>query len=458
MLVEGDFVVKIKSVDKRSKAERAGIMPEDTLVSVNGHEINDVLDYGFYLAEKKIDIEILRAGKKLHFSIGKDTYDDIGLNFETALMDEKHRCENGCVFCFIDQNPKGMRPTIYFKDDDSRLSFIHGNYITLTNLKDRDIERIIEMHISPINISVHTTEPELRVKMMRNKRAGETLKYLKQLADGGCEIHCQIVLCKDLNDGEHLKKTMTDLSYYYPAVTSVSVVPAGLTGHREGLYPLSPFTKDECVSVVKTVDEYGKMCLEKYGTRIFYASDEFYIKAELPLPSDEYYGDYEQLDNGVGLITSFLTDIDRELEFIDDYDFDINKSRCVSIATGEAAGDFIKSAADRLCALFPNLKCNVYKIKNNFFGGEVTVAGLLTGIDMEEQLRNRELGDELIIPRSTLRAEGDVFLCGNSPEWLSEKLGVPVKTTDADAQNFISAVLGCEIKTDEHTDEVYYGE
>ncbi len=446
---KGDFVVTVKSVDKRSRAERAGIHAEDVLLSINGHEINDVLDYGFYLAERLIKVTVLRNGKEKTFKIKKDVYDDIGLNFETALMDKKHRCENGCVFCFIDQNPKGMRPTVYFKDDDSRLSFIHGNYITLTNLSDSDIDRIIEMHITPINISVHTTDPVLRMKMMKNKRAGETLAYIKRLSDGGCELHCQIVLCKGLNDGDALKKTMTDLSCFFPSVTSVSVVPAGLTAHREGLYPLEPFSCEESAEIVALVETYGEMCLEKYGTRIFYASDELYIKAKLPLPSDEFYSGYEQLDNGVGLVTLFMTELESELEAIDSYDCDRTSPRHVSIATGEAAYQYIKLAAEKISARCPNVRCNVYSVKNEFFGGEVTVAGLLTGVDMASQLKGLDLADELLIPASSLRSEGDLFLCDHSPEWLSEQLGVKITPVDSDACKFIASVLGCDAPTDE---------
>ncbi len=436
-------MVAIKSVERHSRAERAGICAGDVLLSIDGHEINDVLDYGFYLTEKKIEVSVMRGGEKLSFTIKKDTYDDIGLCFETSLMDKKHHCENGCIFCFIDQNPKGMRPTIYFKDDDSRLSFIHGNYITLTNLQKHDIDRMIEMHISPINISVHTTDPELRVRMMKNKRAGDVLSYMEMLVRGGCELHCQIVLCRGINDGAALCRTMTDLSLLYPGVTSVSVVPAGLTGHREMLYPLSPFTPEECADIIKVVDEYGSMCLEKYGARIFRAADELFIKAGLPLPDAEYYGDYDQLDNGVGLVTSFIDEIDEELKFIDTYDFDPEKARHVSIATGEAASDVISAAVEKIRAVCYNLDCRVYTVKNNFFGGEVTVAGLLTGVDMAEQLRGKALGDELLIPPNTLRAEGDLFLCGHTPEWLSDELGVPVRAAGRTASEFISAVLGC---------------
>lgn len=402
-----------------------------------------MLDYGFYLTERRVSVSVLRDGETLNFVIKKDTYDDIGLNFETALMDKKHRCENGCIFCFIDQNPSGMRSTIYFKDDDSRLSFIHGNYITLTNLSEHDIDRILEMHITPINVSVHTTDPELRVRMMKNKRAGEVLSYLKKLADGGCELHCQIVLCRGINDGDALRRTMTDLSYLYPGVTSVAVVPAGLTGHRDGLYPLAPFSPEECADIIRLVDDFGNMCLEKYGARIFRAADELYIKANLPFPGADYYDDYDQLDNGVGLVTSFLDEIDEEIGFIDTYDFDPEKVRRVSIATGEAAAAFISAAVEKIRRVCYNLDCRVYTVKNNFFGGEVTVAGLLTGVDMAEQLKGHDLGDELLIPPSTLRAEGDLFLCGHTPEWLSEELGVPVRTAGGTASGFISAVIGC---------------
>ena len=437
-------MVKIKSVDNRSRAERAGVLSDDILVKINGNDINDVLDYGFYLAEKKVILSLIRGDKNIEINIKKDTYDDIGLNFETALMDNKHRCENGCIFCFIDQNPDGMRPTVYFKDDDSRLSFLHGNYITLTNLHKEDIDRIIKMHISPINISVHTTNPELRVKMMKNKRAGEVLSYIKMLADGGCELHCQIVLCKGINDKDELISTMTDLSLLYPHVTSVSIVPAGLTSHRGGLYELSPYTETECGEIIDCVTSFGDMCQNKYGERIFLCADELYIKAQRTLPDAEYYGEYDQLENGVGMITSFLDDIEAELQNIDLYDYDKQKPRNVSIATGIAAYNFIAAAVEKITGVCYNISYNVYPVKNNFFGGEVTVAGLLTGVDIAEQLRGLTLGDELLIPASMLRAEGDLFLCGNTPAWLSESLSVKVGISGNDAPSFISALLGCK--------------
>ncbi|MCD7943816.1 MAG: DUF512 domain-containing protein [Clostridia bacterium] len=440
-------MVKIKSVDKNSRAARAGIAAGDILISVNGHEINDVLDYGFYLAERNVEIKLTRGGEVFIIKIKKGVYDDVGLNFETPLMDKKHRCENGCIFCFIDQNPKGMRESVYFKDDDSRLSFIHGNYITLTNLDERDIDRIIEMHISPINISVHTTDPELRVKMMKNKKAGEVLSYMNRLAAGGIELHCQIVLCRGINDGDVLKKTMTDLSYMYPSVTSVSIVPAGLTGHRDGLYPLTPFSQKEAAEIVRLIEDFGSMCAEKYGSRIFYASDELYIKAEIPIPDADFYGDFEQLEDGVGMIADFLSEIDAELRFIDTYDYSPDIPRNVSMATGEAAAPFIKKAVEKIESVCYNLHCEVYTVKNEFFGGEVTVAGLLTGVDIARTLRGQNLGDELLVPASALRSEDGVFLCGHTTEWLSNELGVPVKSSKSSAADFISGLLGCEAES-----------
>ena len=296
-------MVTITDVLPKSRAAKAGIQAGDILLSINGHEIRDVLDYRFYLTERDVTLSIHRGPELIEARIHKQEYDDIGLDFETPLMDKKHSCENKCVFCFIDQLPKGMRKTLYFKDDDSRLSFLHGHYITLTNLQARDIQRIIDMHISPVNVSVHTTNPELRVKMMKNKRSGEVLSYLKMLADAGITLCCQIVLCKGLNDGEELKRTMRDLAALAPAMESTSVVPAGLTKFRDGLYPLEPFTREECREVIETITAFGDECKEALGSRLFFPSDEFYLTAELPLPEDDFYEGYMQIENGVGMLT-----------------------------------------------------------------------------------------------------------------------------------------------------------
>ena len=435
-------MVTITYVHPRSRAHRAGIVEGDILVAINDKEINDVLDYRFYLANKKITLTLKRGNKTKKVRIHKQEYDDIGLDFETPLMDKKHSCENKCVFCFIDQLPKGMRKSLYFKDDDSRLSFLHGNYITLTNLHDKDIQRIIDMHISPVNVSVHTTNPELRVKMMKNKRSGEVLKYLKMLADAGISLCCQIVLCKDLNDKDELDRTMQDLEKLAPAMQSTSIVPAGLTKFRDGLYQLEPFTPEECASIIKQINDFGDMCLYKHGTRLFFPADELYIKAGLKLPDDSFYEDYSQIENGGGMITDMRTCIEAELEDTEKYPIDQTVSRRVSIATGEAAYAHIKGIADMLMQRFSGLDVSVYAIKNNFFGERITVSGLLTAKDIIEQLSDKELGDELLIPASALRAEGDVLLDDVTPNELGEKLGVSIRAAQSDAEGFISAVLG----------------
>ena len=433
-------MVTITGVEKASPAAKHGILPGDILISINGHDINDVLDYRFRLTEKKITLLIHRGPDLKEITIKKDEYSDIGLEFETYLMDKKHSCRNKCVFCFIDQLPKGMRDTLYFKDDDSRLSFLMGNYITLTNLSEEDVDRIIEMKTSPINVSVHTTNPELRVKMMKNKNAGKVLSYLRRFADAGISLNCQIVLCKGINDGKELERSMTDLAALYPSLVGVSIVPAGITNYREGLCHLEPFTAEEAGEVIDTIDKFGEKCLKKFGTRLFFSSDELYIEAGRELPGGDYYEGYPQIENGVGMIRSMDGEFIDELDFLDEYD--LEKPRKVSVATGAAAYDFIKSLADRLCEQVPTLECNVYRITNDFFGHNITVAGLLTGKDLANQLNGKDLGDRLLIPRVTLRSEGDVFLDDTTPEWLSEQLGgievVPVESTGND---FVSKVL-----------------
>ncbi len=435
-------MVKIEFVEKKSRADRAGIVCGDILKEINGREINDVLDYRFFLAEKEVILTLLRDGKEIKADIKKLQYDDIGLDFETPLMDKKHSCENKCIFCFIDQLPRGMRKTLYFKDDDSRLSFLHGNYITLTNLHDKDIDRIIEMHISPVNISVHTTNPELRVKMMHNKRAGEVLSYIKRLSDAEISLCGQIVLCKGINDRDELSRSLRDLSEHFPAMQSVSIVPAGLTRYRERLYPLDSFTKEEAAAVIDQVDAFGDLMMEKHGVRMFYCADEFYLKAERPLPPESYYDGYPQIENGVGMITSTLTEFYDELDYIDEYIGNVKLPRTVSIATGAAAYDTVVSMARALEAKAVGFKINVYRIINNFFGESITVAGLLTGKDISEQLQGKELGEALYFPENALRADGDLFLDDMSPEELGQKLGVAARPAHNDGAEFIRDILG----------------
>ncbi len=430
-------MVKITSVEKGSVAEKNGVKVGDMLVSVNGNEICDVLDYRFYIMDKNIVLHVKRGEADLEFAIKKPEYSDIGLEFATYLMDEKKRCRNNCIFCFIDQNPKGMRETIYFKDDDERLSFLHGNYVTLTNLKDSDIDRIIKMRISPVNISVHTTDPELRVKMMNNRFAGECLRYLKKLDDAGITVNAQLVLCKGINDGKSLTRSLTDL-IKLQNIDSIALVPCGLTGHREGLYPLEPFDKESASEVIDTANHFGDYCLSTRGMRLIYPSDEFYLISERDIPDEEYYEGYPQIENGVGMIRSDSEEFFESLENIDKLDY----NRKVSIATGEAAYDFICSLANAAMKKLPNLTVNVYAVRNNFFGGSVTVSGLVTGGDIIAQLSGKDLGEELLIPENMLRSEGDLFLDNISLETLSETLKVPVVAVERGGDAFFSAITG----------------
>ncbi|MBE6674280.1 MAG: DUF512 domain-containing protein [Ruminococcaceae bacterium] len=433
-------MVRIEKIIPGSIAEECGISERDVLVSINGHEIKDVLDYRFYLTDANIELCVLRGEEETLYVIEKEMYEDIGLEFETPLMDKKQRCENKCIFCFIDQLPKGLRESLYFKDDDSRLSFLHGNYITLTNLDDRDIDRIIEMHISPVNISVHTTNPELRCKMMHNKRAGKTLSYLKRLADNNIEICAQIVLCRDVNDGCELESSLHDLAKLYPSLSSVAIVPCGLTAYREGLYPLKPFDKDSSCEVIRLVEDINLKYSKMFDKNLFFCSDEFYLMAEKELPSDSYYEEYSQLENGVGMLRSFETEMNLFLKTLSKEEKQIKRN--ISIATGESAYDFICKAVDAIQSKCKNVSCEVYKIKNDFFGHTITVAGLITGVDLKNQLKDKNLGKELLISRTMLRSEGDLFLCGNSLKDVEDNLGVKVTPVEQDGACFVMAVLG----------------
>lgn len=431
-------MVEIKSVIRKSPADKAGIKGGDLLLKVNSHEINDFLDYQFYVEESSLKIEYEHKGSVKSVLIKKDEYDDLGLEFETYLMDKERRCKNKCIFCFIDQNPKGMRESIYFKDDDSRLSFLFGNYITLTNLSERDVERIIEMHITPVNISVHTMNKELRVKMMKNPKAGECLDIISYLAENGISINTQLVLCPGINDGDELRYSLQKLSELHPGVESIAVVPVGITKHRDGLFEMPQYTKETAADVIDIITEFGDKFKEKFGTRLCYASDEFYLKAERPLPDAEYYEDYVQLENGVGMCTSFKDEFMSGL-----YDIaDDTEERKLSLATGEAAYPLIKELSDEVTKKFPNIKINVYKIENNFFGHTVTVAGLVTGRDLIDQLKGKELYDRLIIPDVMLRSEGDLFLDNISVEDVEEALSVPLDVTfSADGYDLIDKIF-----------------
>lgn len=431
--------VTVESVIKGSPAYKAGIRDGDVLIKLNGNEIMDVLDYRFYQNSEKVIIEYINCkGKTVAKKAKKGEYDELGMEFATYLMDKKHSCRNKCIFCFIDQLPKGLRDSLYFKDDDSRLSFLFGNYITLTNITDHEVNRIIQMHISPINVSVHTTNPELRVKMMNNKNAGKSLDIIYRFNDAGIKLNCQLVLVPDYNDGEELEKTLKDLTEL-ENVECVAAVPVGLTGHREGLCKVSPFDKERAGKTVDILEKFSDITLERYGERRIFASDEFYILAERDLPSADYYEEFLQLENGVGLVPLLLSEA---TDAITSSDYKLNKKRKITIATGGAAEPFINSIVDKVTEKWDNLECKVIPIKNNFFGGEINVAGLITATDIFEQLKDKFLGDELLIPSVMLREGGNMFLDSITIEELSQKLNVKITPVDNDGYMLLDKILG----------------
>ena len=433
------MAVKISGAQPKSLAYRKGIRGGETLLSVNGHEIMDVLDYQFYINDKKLQLDIRNEkGKAREIHIRKNEFEDIGLTFDSYLMDKQHHCKNHCIFCFIDQLPKGLRESLYFKDDDSRLSFLFGNYITLTNITEHEIERIIDMHISPINISVHTTNPELRVKMMRNPNAGKSLSILKRIASAGIKINTQLVLCPGINDGDELRKSLNDLGALYPSIQSIAAVPVGLTKYREGLYPLEPFDEKSAASVVDIIEEFGNNSIDRCGRRVAYPADEFYLKAKRRVPEAEFYGDFDQLENGVGLWAYLRSDFMKTLVTFEAPD----KKRNISVATGTAAFPLITELVDAVNKKWYNLHINVYAIKNVFFGEKINIAGLVTGGDLIGQLKSKELGEELLIPAVMLRREGDIFLDDVTLDDVSKKLNVPVRPVPNDGGALLKAILG----------------
>ncbi|MEG0900015.1 MAG: DUF512 domain-containing protein [Oscillospiraceae bacterium] len=428
--------VKILSVDKNSPADKAGIKNGDIIISINSHKIRDVLDYKFYMTDNVLEIA-LESG---NLTIKKGEYEDLGLEFETYLMDKQHSCKNKCIFCFVDQMPKGMRDSLYFKDDDERMSFLFGNYITLTNLYDEDIERIIKMRISPVNISVHTTNPELRVKMMANPRAAETLSYIKRLTDAGIKVNTQLVLCPDINDGEELEKSLDDLGNLYPNLQTISCVPVGLTDYREGLHKLLPYTKEQASKTIEIIENFSEKMLEKNGERLAFPADEFFIKSGRALPDYEYYGEFNQLENGIGLLTMLEEEFNDACAMANKSD----KTRNISIATGVAAYPFIKKYAEKAMSIFPNLKVKVYEIVNDYFGNNITVAGLVTGTDLINKLSEKDLGEELIIPSVMLKYHENMFLDSITIEEVSTKIKTKIKVIEPDGFELLGAMLDDE--------------
>ena len=432
-------MVKINSVIPESPAFRHGIVSGDILDKINGHNVKDVLDYMYYAADTSIDLVIIRDGESMDIHIEKDEYDDLGLEFETFLMDNKQSCSNKCVFCFIDQMPKGMRETLYFKDDDARLSFLQGNYVTLTNLKQSDIDRIIEMKLN-INVSVHTTNPELRVKMMHNRFAGEKLKFIWQLAENGIKLNCQIVCCPGLNDGDELRRSLTDLGSLMPNITSMAVVPVGVTKFREGLFPLTTFTKETAGDALDIIEEFQQVFLEKFGTRTVFPSDEFYLIAERELPPLEAYEDFSQYENGVGMLRSLIDEFEKALDMAE---WEVGE-RHVSIATGaspyKVIADLVRQAEEK----FPLLKCDVYRIRNDFFGETITVTGLITAQDLIAQLKGNDLGDNLLLSNAMVMRDSDIFLDDLTIGDVERELNVKIRTTPSDGYELLDAIMGIE--------------
>lgn len=430
------MAVKIYNVTKGSHAEKAGIESGEILLKINSNEIVDVLDYRFYQVNRQLKLEISDGENTRTVEITKGEYDEIGLEFETYLMDEQHSCRNKCIFCFIDQLPKGLRKSLYFKDDDSRLSFLFGNYITLTNITEHEIERIIKMHISPINVSVHTTNPELRCKMMNNRFAGDALKNLKRFADAGITLNCQIVACPGINDGDELMRTMRDLENL--GVEMTAIVPVGLTAYRDGLYPLVPYNKETAAQTLDLIEQYGDMCKEKYGRRIFFAGDEFYILAEREIPAPEFYEDFSALEDGVGMIAYLTDDVKWALE---EFENDENPNHTVTVACGTGVYPFMKKIMAMINEKFPNTTINTQPIKNNFFGGGVNVSGLVTGGDLINQLKGKNIGERLIIPSSMLRFENDLFLDDVSTDDVERELNVQLVAVNNNGADLVNAII-----------------
>ncbi len=434
----------VKNVLEGSIAEELEVEPGDRLLAINGNEIEDIFDYRFLIQDDYIELLIEKKnGEQWLLEVDKDADEDIGMEFESGLMDEYRRCQNKCIFCFIDQMPPGMRETLYFKDDDSRLSFLQGNYVTLTNMSDHDVERICRYHLSPINISFHTMDPGLRCRMLNNRFAGEALKKVDAFNEAGIRMNGQIVLCKGINDGDELRRSIEKLMNYIPNLESVSVVPVGLTKYREGLYPLKPFEKSDACEVIDLIEEYQRRCYSEYGIHFIHAGDEWYILAGREVPEAERYDGYLQLENGVGMLRLMTDEFRRSME---DYKKrgilpDSGVRGEISAATGMLAYPYIRRMADELEKECPGIKIRVYPIKNDFFGETITVSGLLTGRDIKAQLAGKPLGERLLLPENVLRSGENVFLDDMTVDELEKSLQVPVNIVKSSGCDFIRTVL-----------------
>lgn len=428
----------IKTIEPGSIAEEMELEPGDEVFTVNGQMIEDVFDYHYLTNDEYIELGVRKSdGEEWVLEIEKEYEEDLGITFESGLMDEYRSCCNNCIFCFIDQMPKGMRETLYFKDDDSRLSFLQGNYVTLTNMSDHDIDRIIQYRLAPINISFHTTNPVLRCRMLHNRFAGDIFPKVQRLFDAGIEMNGQIVLCKGVNDGEELERSISDLSRYLPFLRSVSVVPVGLSRYREGLYPLKPFTEEDAQKVLEIIHRWQNKLYPEYGLHFIHASDEWYDLAGWPIPGEKAYDGYLQLENGVGMLRLLKTEIMDELKLRTGD----GRTRELSIATGVLAAPYIEEYVLKIREKYPDIHVNLYPVKNVFFGERITVSGLITGQDLKGQLRGKELGNRLLIPCNMLRQGENVFLDDMTVEELEQALGVSVIVVDEPGKEFVKAIV-----------------
>ena len=425
----------IAGVEPGSIAEELELEPGDVLLEINGNKIEDAFDYHYLMNEEYVELLVRKAnGEEWELEIEKEFEEDLGVTFENGMMDEYRNCTNKCIFCFIDQMPPGMRETLYFKDDDTRLSFLQGNYVTLTNLSDHDVERIIKYKLSPINISFQTTNPELRCKMLHNRFAGRSLQIVDKLVETGIVMNGQIVLCKGWNDGEELERSLKDLYGYLPNLQSVSIVPVGLSKFRDGLEPLEPFTPEDAKKVILQVQKWQEKAMEEYGVHFVHASDEWYLLAGEELPEEDSYDGYLQLENGVGMLRLLETEFHEALAMAKGSE----KTQKVSIATGKLAAPFIRQLAEEMKVKFPNIGVKVYDITNEFFGERITVAGLITGQDLKKQLMDQDLGEKLLLPCHMLRSGEEVFLDDVTVSELSEYLKIPIEIVESDGAVLLS--------------------
>lgn len=435
----------VKKVEPESIAGELEIAPGDIILQINGQDIEDIFDYQYLIQDEYIEVLVRKPdGEEWLLEIDKDEQEDLGIEFENGLMDEYRSCHNKCIFCFIDQMPGGMRDTLYFKDDDSRLSFLQGNYVTLTNMSEHDVNRIIKYHLEPINISFQTMNKELRCMMLNNRFAGDALKKVDAFYEAGISMNGQIVLCKGINDGEELDFSIRELTKYHPYLESVSVVPVGLSKFREGLYPLEPFGKEDAKKTLGIIHKWQKYMYGKYGTHFIHASDEWYLLAEEPLPPEENYDGYLQLENGVGMLTLLKTEfaeaLHGEIEKIGGKP-DESRSGRMTLVTGKLAYPAVKEMAEQIMKWFPGLKLQVTAIINHFFGEQITVSGLLTGQDIISQLKGKNLGTRILLPQNVLRSGENYFLDDVTIPQLEETLQVRADIVKSSGQDFVNAIL-----------------